>query len=75
MGGKAKPFKALQERLCRYIYGRETDAATATPAAPNNKQEKRQGFGQPPAQSTTRYTRRQNMSDNTDSLAQPKEQS
>ena len=46
-----------------------------TPVTPNNEQEKRQGYGQPPAQSTKRYTKRQNMSDNTDSLAQPKEQS
>ena len=51
------------------------DAAAATPVAPNDDQEKRQGFRHLLTQSTTRYTRRQNVSDNTDSLSQPKEQS
>ena len=73
-GSKAKPFKALWEKLSQYIHGRESDAAAATPVTPNNGQERRQGFGQPPAVwSATRYTRR-NMSDNTASSPQPVEQ-
>ena len=58
--GKSKPLKALQTKLSRYIHGRETVAsATAAPVSPkcNKKQEEKQCFGQPSAQSTTRYIR------------------
>ena len=79
-GGKAKPFKALQSRLSRYINGRETVAAIpATSVAPKftKGQEKRQGFRQPSAWPTTRCMRRRqenaNDNDNFNSSPKPKE--